>query len=214
MAGLCRLSTRVWYTFRKLALLLLLLVHINSYTHHTTSTLSSSFCQLMHTQGHKHIYWLVFALSLPSTYHLFGFDEVWALIDLTLFSEPILFFDCNIHPREWISSSSCLYIIQVKKTRFISTFDYFKLNVNFCDQALQYLQKLVLLHEFQLTKKLKIKVGHFVYKETYAGPKKRIKIFFHFVPLSPDMLYFITLLPFSVFSIYVESNFFLKITET
>ncbi len=45
-------------------------------------------------------------------------------------------------------------------------FDHLKLNVNFCEKALQYLQKLVLLHEFQVAKKLKIKVGYFVNKVT------------------------------------------------
>ena len=27
-------------------------------------------------------------------------------------SDPILFFDCGIHAREWISSATCLYLIQ------------------------------------------------------------------------------------------------------
>jgi hypothetical protein len=30
-----------------------------------------------------------------------------------LFLEPMMFFDCGMHAREWISSATCLYIIQV-----------------------------------------------------------------------------------------------------
>ena len=28
-------------------------------------------------------------------------------------SDPVMFFDCGIHAREWISSTTCLYLIQV-----------------------------------------------------------------------------------------------------
>jgi len=34
------------------------------------------------------------------------------LVEIGSDSDPVLFFDCGIHAREWISSATCLYIIQ------------------------------------------------------------------------------------------------------
>ena len=33
---------------------------------------------------------------------------------LSTLTDPVMFFDCGIHAREWISTATCLYLIQVR----------------------------------------------------------------------------------------------------
>jgi len=40
------------------------------------------------------------------------------LVEIGSDSDPVLFFDCGIHAREWISSATCLYLIENLATQF------------------------------------------------------------------------------------------------